>query len=295
MTPIVNSYFAGAGLADLGLSLGGCIVQQSFELDAAACATLRLNFSHQIVQCDITQKLVEHELPADVMVAGYPCTRYSTIGDVHGVRTGDELFLHFFRHLAIRRPEIYVVENVPGMLKFPVVMEAMTALPSYYVTVLCPVKATTWLPQQRDRLLIIGSKRPFSWRAPVCARPVRLADIVEREPEVRIPKYVYSRLSAKYRDQPIISDPAAGDIAPTCVAHYAKDRSTRLVRDRRFKKGVRPYTVKEWARLQGVPDSFRFSGGEFHAFKQIGNGWPVPMAEWAGSEIVRYFKSEAAA
>jgi DNA (cytosine-5)-methyltransferase 1 len=45
------------------------------------------------------------------------------------VRTGDDLFLHFFRHVAIRRPELYVVENVPGMRKFPVVMEAMTKLP----------------------------------------------------------------------------------------------------------------------------------------------------------------------
>ena len=31
--------------------------------------------------------------------------------DIHGVRTGDDLFLHFFRYVAIRRPELYVVAN----------------------------------------------------------------------------------------------------------------------------------------------------------------------------------------
>jgi site-specific DNA-cytosine methylase len=62
-----------------------------------------------------------------------------------------------WRHVAIRRPELYVVENVPGMKKFPVVMEAMTKLPDYYVHVACPIKSSLWLPQKRDRLIIIGS------------------------------------------------------------------------------------------------------------------------------------------
>lgn len=108
------------------------------------------------------------------MVATYPRTKYSPIGDIHGVRTGDDLFLHFFRHVAIRRPELYVVENVPGMKKFPVV-------------------------------------------------------------------------------------------------------------------SVRPYTVREYARLQGVPDSFTFCGRNNDAYRMIGNGVSVPVGEWIGSAINRYF------
>ncbi len=287
---LANTYFSGAGLMDFGLQCGGLTLQQSFEIDSLCCETLRRNFPHEVVQCDITKKLVQSEKECHVMVATYPCAKYSPIADIHGVRTGDELFLHFFRHVAIRRPEPYVVENVPGMKKFPVVMEAMTKLPEYYVHVACPVKSSTWLPQKRDRLIIIGSRRSFAWREPKAKRVITLAEILEPDPTPHIPDYVGKRLDGAYRDLPIVSDPKRGDIAPTCVAHYAKDVSTRLVADARFPRGARPYTVKEFARLQGVPDTFTFAGSYNDAYRMIGNGVSVPVGEWIGSEIVRYFK-----
>ena len=274
---------------DIGLKAGGLTLQQSFEIERTCCETMRQNFAHEVVECDITQKLVYAEKECHVMVATYPCTKYSPIGDIHGVRTGDDLFLHFFRHVAIRRPEVYVVENVPGMKKFPVVMEAMTRLPDYYVHVECPVRSSTWLPQRRDRLIIIGSRKSFLWHEPVATGSKSLAEILEQNPQPRIPDYVMKRLAGAYRDRPIISDPRRGDIAPTCVAHYGKDLSTRLVADERFPHGVRPYTVREYARLQGVPDNFSFCGTDNDAYRMIGNGVSVPVGEWIGSEIVRYF------
>lgn len=285
----VNSYFSGAGLFDIGLSLGGLDIKQSFELDLVACETQRLNFNHEVRECDITRKLVLDDSEGDVMIGTYPCTKYSTIADIHGTRTGDELFLHFFRHIAIRKPEVYVVENVPGMKKFPVVMEAMSKLPDYYVSVFCPVKAENWLPQKRDRLIIIGSKKDFNWREPELGKRIKLKDILEEHPDIEIPDYVYKRLNGGYRDRPIISDPENDDIAPCCVAHYAKDRGTRLVKDKDFPEGVRPYTVREYARLQGVPDSFKFSGSENQQYKMIGNGVAVPVGQWVAGEIKRYF------
>src|SRR6476619_6490573 len=207
MFPILaNTYFSGAGLMDIGLESGGLTLQHSFEIEALCCDTMRRNFSHDVVQCDITKKLVQSEKECHVMIATYPCTKYSPIADIHGVRTGDDLFLHFFRHVAIRRPEIYVVENVPGMKKFPVVMEAMTKLPDYYVHVESPVRTSTWLPQKRDRLIIIGSRRSFLWREPVGGKVTTLAEILEADPTPRIPDYVKKRLNGGYRDRPIISD-----------------------------------------------------------------------------------------
>src|SRR6185369_4901089 len=102
------------------------------------------------------------------------------------------------------------------------------------VHVACPVKTSFWLPQKRDRLIIFGSRRHFAWREPKVKRAATLAEILEREPTPHIPDYVHRRLAGKYRDRPIISDPQRGDIAPTCVAHYSKDLSTRLVTDSRF-------------------------------------------------------------
>nr|DAL67993.1 MAG TPA: Cytosine specific methyltransferase [Caudoviricetes sp.] len=103
-----------------------------------------------------------------------------------------------------------------------------------------------------------------------------------------LPKAIKARLSGSYRDLPIISDPARGDIAPTCVAHYAKDKSTRLLVDKRFPDGVRPYSVREYARLQGVPDWFIFPVSDTAAYKQIGNGMSIPVGAWIGAEMIRY-------
>ena len=236
------------------------------------------------------QKLVNDEQDCDVMAFTYPCTKYSTIADIHGARTGDELYLHAFRHMAIKRPEIYIAENVPGMRAFPIVMEAMTQLPDYWVTTFCPVKSETWLPQRRHRLIIIGSRKPFNWREPVAKKRTELKDILEENPQVKITQAIINRMNGKYRDLPIISDPSKNDLAPTCVAHYAKDKSTRLVKDKRFTMGVRPYSVREYARLQGVPDWYQFNCSETAAYRMIGNGVSVHVGEWLGREIKRYFK-----
>ena len=292
MSVVANSYFCGAGLMDVGLMQAGVQIGQAFELDAAACKTYRQNIGDHVRQVDLTEELVLEQDECDVMVFTYPCTKYSTISDIHGTRTGDELFLHSLRHLALRRPEAYVVENVPGMRAFPVVMEAMTRLPDYYVQTFCPVKSEQWLPQRRNRLIIFGTRRPFSVRPPEHHRPVPLSEVLEREPDVMLPKAIAHRMQGRYRDKPIISDPDRGDIAPTCVAHYAKDKSTRLVADKRYPMGVRPYSVREYARLQGLPDSFVFPVSDTDAYRQIGNGVSVPVGRWVGNELRRYMHGQ---
>ncbi|WP_220683314.1 hypothetical protein, partial [Pseudomonas aeruginosa] len=75
---------------------------------------------------------------------------------------------------------------------------------------------------KRSRLIIIGTKRNFAPRPPENHKPIKLADILEKEPEITIPKSVYSRMNGAYRDKPIISNPKNGDIAPTCVSEVAK-------------------------------------------------------------------------
>ena len=284
----VNSYFSGAGLMDFGLLDAGINISQAFELDADACKTYRLNLGDHVKQCDLAMELVMEQDSCDGMVFTYPCTRYSSISDIHGTRTGDELFLHALRHLAIARPEFYTVENVPGMRAFPVVMEAMTKMPDYYINIFCPIKSEIWLPQRRNRLIIIGTKRPFSVRPPENSRPISLAEILEDDPQVTLPKAIKARMNGHYRDLPIISDPANGDIAPCCVAHYSKDKSTRLVVDKRFPMGVRPYSVREYARLQGLPDSFIFPVSPTSAYRQIGNGVSRYVGIWIGEEMTRY-------
>ena len=287
-----NTHFSGGGFFDLGFRMADIDILQSFEIDKVACQTLRMNYGHEINECDITQKTVLDDKDANVMIGTYPCTKYSNIADIHGTRTGDDLFLHFFRHIALKLPDAFVIENVPGMRKFPVVMEAMTKIPGYYTKVFCPVNSNIWLPQERKRLIILGTRKYFNWNAPTAvSKPVKLKDIIDPNAEIEITKSMISRMNGVYRDQPIISDPAKDDIAPTCVAHYAKDRSTRLIVDKRSPLGVRPYTPREYARLQGVPDFYRIAGTKNQQYTQIGNGVPVPVGYWVGKELKRYFKA----
>jgi DNA (cytosine-5)-methyltransferase 1 len=288
--PIIKSYFSGAGGLDLGLLQSGCEVSHSLEYDKSCCETLQKNFKHHIIQEDIRMATVTDKSDCDAMAFTYPCTKYSAIADIHGTRTGDDLFLHAFRHVALKLPEAFVCENVPGMKKFKVVMECFTKLPNYYVNVFCPLDASNWLPQNRKRLIIIATRKPFFITAPKSKSKIQLKDIVERNASIHIPDYVFKRLEGKYRDMPIISDPDKNDIAPTCVAHYSKDLSTRMVKDG---KCIRPYTVREYARLQGFPDSFQFSGTDRTAYKQIGNAVAVPVGRWIGEQLITYFNKSS--
>lgn len=291
--PVAKGYFSGCGGMELGIMLSGISIVQSIDLDKEATDCMRANshyFSHTILNCDIKDKTVLDQPKTDIIIGTYPCTKYSPIADIHGTRTGDDLFLHFFRHIALEKPEMYIVENVPGMKKFKIVMEAMTKLPDYYVNVFCPVDAALWLPQRRKRLILIGTRKPFSVREPQknAGRPT-LKSILETNPKVEMPEYIIHRINGKYRDMPIIVDPSDPQtIAPTCVAHYAKDLSTRLVKDPAAKYGLRPFSVREYARLQGFPDDFYFENKR-SAYKLIGNAVPVQMANWIGKEAMRYF------
>lgn len=291
-TPTAKGYFSGCGGMDLGMMQAGINVFQSLDLDVDSINCMKLNpqyFSHKILHKDIKDIKVLEQAKSDIIIGTYPCTKYSDMADIHGTRTGDDLFLHFFRHIAIEQPEAYVVENVPGMKKFPVVMEAMTKLPNYYINIFCPLNASIWLPQDRKRLIIIGTKKPFFIMDQSPKTRVRLKSLIEKNPDVDIPDYVLSRINGKYRDKPIIVDPNIPNaIAPTCVAHYSKDLGTRLVVDKSSKLGVRPFSVREYARLQGFPDDYIFPEKR-SSYRLIGNAVPVDMGRWIGGELMRYF------
>ncbi|MEQ1678720.1 MAG: DNA cytosine methyltransferase, partial [Chitinophagaceae bacterium] len=246
MTPTAKSYFSGAGLMDIGLMQAGINIIQSVDLDKRAVKTMQMNshyFRHRIVWDDVKEMTVLDQPPSDIHVFTYPCKKYSLIGEIHGVRTGDELFTHALRHIALEQPEMYIVENVPGMKHFRVVMEAMTKLPGYYVKTICPLDALIWVPQSRQRLIIIATKKPFSISAPSASvkRPT-IKDILEKDVHIELNESVIARIKGEYRDKPIIVDPADSNaFAPTCVAHYSKDMGTRLVVDKNYEYGLRPF------------------------------------------------------
>jgi DNA (cytosine-5)-methyltransferase 1 len=54
---------------------------------------------------------------------------------------------------------------------------------------------------------------------------------------------------------------------------------------------TRPFTVREYARIQTFPDEWTFSGSLGAQYKQIGNAVPVNLAHAVGQQLVKSLNS----
>lgn len=286
----VKSLFSGAGGLDYGLKMAGLEIAESYEFEASACATLAAAGEGAVYKCDISRLLLENQLRTFAVTATFPCTHFSTAG----LRDGDELYLEAHRVIRCLSPEIFVIENVPAMAKYAVVMEAFMEMPGYHVSKFILNAADCGAPQNRKRLIIIGSKKPFSWDFTPLPLEKRtyLSDILEHNVDLPLSKSAVNRLGRKNPGQwpAHIYDPEEKKYGPTAVAHYAKDQSDQLVVDPGSRK-LRSFTMTEYARLQGFPDDYPFAGGKTAALRQIGNAVSPYMARAIGEEIMRYSKT----
>ena len=53
------------------------------------------------------------------------------------------------------------------------------------------------------------------------------------------------------------------------------------------REGIRRMTPREWARLQGFPDSFIIGVADASAYKQFGNSVAVPAIQATAAEIIK--------
>jgi len=53
---------------------------------------------------------------------------------------------------------------------------------------------------------------------------------------------------------------------------------------------LRPFSVRENARIQSFPDSWVFKGSMSKRYKQVGNAVPVNLAKEIGVSIINYLK-----
>lgn len=284
----VKSLFSGAGGLDWGLGQAGLRVVEAYEFEKHACDTLACAGDADVYKCDISKLLLENQLRTYVITATFPCTRFS----MAGLRDGnDELFIEAHRVIRCLEPEVFVIENVPAMRKYGVVMEAFIKMPGYHVRDYILDAADCGAPQNRKRLILIGSKSKFEWDfSPVPeSEKTYLRDVLESGIDVPLSKGAKNRLAGKNAGQwpAHIYDPAERDYGPACVAHYAKDQGDRLTVDPLTGR-IRSFTVTEYARLQGFPDDYPFAGGKAATLRQIGNAVSPYMAKMIGKEIIRY-------
>lgn len=169
--PSVLEFFAGIGLARMGLEAAGFKVSWANDLSADKRSMYVSQFSqpeHYLLQ-DIATVSV-HQIPSDATLAwaSSPCTDLSLAGTRSGL-TGSQsgTFWHFtniLESLGVNRPELAVLENVTGLATshggddITAAIRAFNRL-GYSVDVLT-IDARRFIPQSRPRLFIIGAQNP---------------------------------------------------------------------------------------------------------------------------------------
>ena len=159
----VIDLFAGAGGMTAGFKRAGFKPVFAVEIDADAAATYRANFGDHVVTEPIEDVTGDRFPEADVVIGGPPCQGFSPLGRMTGVRANSALnglWREYARVLATVKPAIFVLENVPQILK----SAEFAALQNFAEDLGYQVKAEILnaadfgVPQKRRRAIVIGSR-----------------------------------------------------------------------------------------------------------------------------------------
>ena len=289
--------FAGVGGMRLGFeSAGGRCVFTS-EWDKYAQKTYEANFG-EIPAGDIT-KINALDIPKfDVLLAGFPCQPFSTIGKREGFKhpTQGTLFGDVVRVLEHHHPRGFLLENVTGLKNhdrgntLAVIEKELTRLGYKYDYKI--VNAVRFgVPQHRERIYIVGklSKQPgkseFDW-------PQGSNKIVGIGKSIKtgvtghsISKHLQDVYIYKKQDgRPQIIDENSNIPVKTLVASYHKIQRLTGTFVRDGETGLRLLTADECKAIMGFPKRFKIPVSRTQMYRQMGNSVAVPvikeLAKW---------------
>lgn len=293
------------------------------EWDTHAQKTYRANFSDNFeIAGDIT-KINESEIPAfDICLAGFPCQAFSLAGQRMGFEDNYKglcrgtLFMDVARICEYHKPKVIFAENVKGLVihdrgrTFKIICKTFEDL-GYKVFHKVLNSKNFGVPQNRERIYIVAFRNdiaPETFEFPdVVDNTKRLIDIREENP---VPaKYYLSDVYLKTLREHKARHESKGngfgyeirdwsDIAGAIVCG-GMGRERNLVIDMRQtnlvptthikgeinKEGIRKMTPREWARLQGFPDSYALTLADTHLYKQFGNSVTVNVIEAIARKI----------
>lgn len=298
--------FSGAGLFSAGFVKAGLRPVLALDVDRLAIESYRRNVSRVGV---VGSAADAHVVPqADVVIAGPPCQGFSTLGRQDPLDARNQLsgcIPHWVSESGCR---VAVIENVPPYLAsshWRVLADELSLL-GFVVTTWVLDAVDFGSPQFRKRAFTVASRiGPIAQPAPVGRKKnasVAFAPVASGDPLHRWP--VPSDLAAaRFAVVPPKGDKrdilrAAPHLAPAswpAVGCHATDvwgridvsRPANTVRCtfQNPSKGRylhptedRVISLREGARLQGVPDSWSFAGRPYPVARQIGNGVPIPLA-----------------
>lgn len=316
--------FAWIGGIRIGFEEAGGKCVFTSEWNPWSVKTYIENFwENHSVEGDITA-ISAHQIPDhDVLLAGFPCQPFSiawvskknALWRPHGFEctTQGTLFFDVARIIAEKRPAAFLLENVKNLVShdkwntFRVILQTLKD-ELWYDVHWKVVDGKSWVPQHRERILIVGfrEKTEFSWdNFQVPSHSPKLQNILHPEDgsesfidhdENRCISWVKWKVQSKYT----LSDKlwaylqwyadkhkakgngfGFGLVTPdmtsrTLSARYYKDGSEILVSRGKW-KNPRRLTPRECARLMGFPDTFKIPVSDTQAYRQFGNSVVVPV------------------
>jgi DNA (cytosine-5)-methyltransferase 1 len=353
------SLFSGAMGLDLGLEQAGFSPALCLDNDAQACATIRVNRPGlPVIESDIrawsgAQLCGAAGVARDnlaCIVGGPPCPSFSTAGRRQSFNDprGEVLF-DFLRIVEELQPPFFVMENVRGILSaalshrpleqrgnghHPLTLEERQGsvlellrtrfrAMGYTVTIELVNAADYGVPQQRERVIFLGSRDGFQITLPVGEyarepnlfqqrwRDLRSAigDLQQLEheyqpfPESRLRYLRLLSAGQNWRALPpeLIPEAMGGAYRSSGgkVGFYRRlrwDRPAPTLPTSPVQKStllchpdaLRPLSVQEYARLQQFPDDWHFQGSLAARYRQIGNAVPVGLGYTIGRALLRY-------
>lgn len=319
--------FAGIGGFRIAMqNLGGKCVYSS-EFDAKAQETYLANYGEMPfgdITKESTKNYIPDNF--DVLCAGFPCQAFSLAGKRLGFNdeTRGTLFFEVEAILREHQPKAFFLENVKGLAihdRGRTLQTILKHLDDAGYDVVSPqiLNAMDYgVPQHRERIYIIGFRKDlhiniedFRYPEPTTTgdkRP-KFRDVMEKE--VVSVKYYLSTTYVETLIRHKARHEAAGhgfgykiidiDGVANAIVVGGMGRECNLLIDDRLtdftpitrikgevnRDGIRKMTPREWARLQGFPDSFKIVVADASAYKQFGNSVAIPAIQATAKEELK--------
>lgn len=270
----------------------------------------------------------EYRGQVDVVTGGFPCQAFSYAGKKLGLNDArGTLFYEFARVVQEVNPAICIGENVRGLLSHDKgkTLQGMISILDeigYNVVPVEVLKAINYrVPQKRERLILVGIRKDIdvSFQYPKPHRRIyNLKDALKKGSlyESDVPKSKGATYP-EYKKRVLDMVPPKGywrdlpeDIQKTYMggSYFLGGGKTGMARrigwdepsltltcspaqkqtERCHPDETRPFSVREYARIQTFPDSWEFAGSLAQQYKQIGNAVPVNLGQEVGFSIVRF-------
>ncbi len=315
----VISLFSGCGGLDLGFERAGFEIPVANEYDSTIWSTFEANHPKTaLIKGDI-RKIKESDFPNDIdgIIGGPPCQSWSEAGALRGIEDArGQLFYDYIRILKEKQPKFFLAENVSGMLanRHSEAVENIVNMfreCGYNVTITLVNAKDYGVAQERKRVFYIGFREDLNidFKFPKGStidddKKITLRDIIWDLQDTAIPAaksnhhneeainnneyytgayspIFMSRNRVKSWDDQAFTVQASGR---QCQLHPQAPKMIKCGKnDCRFVEGkehlYRRMTIREIARVQGFPDTFKFIYTNTNdAYKMIGNAVPVNLA-----------------